>query len=80
MARAFRCKECGTGYSTTGDDTPTSPKWDDGHVCELVEVQSMLRGAKNINELSEEDKIELQEENRMKIIAQNGNTGEHYED
>ena len=80
MARAFRCKECGTGYSTTGNDIPISPKWDDGHVCDLVEVQSMLRGAKNINELSEEDKIELQEENRMKIIAQNGNTGEHYED
>lgn len=42
MTRAFRCKECGTGYSTTGDDVPPSPNWDDGHVCEMVEVESKL--------------------------------------
>jgi len=42
MARAFRCKTCGTGYSTTGDDVPPSPNWDDGHVCEMVEVESKL--------------------------------------
>ena len=42
MARAFRCKHCGTGYSTTGNDVPPTPNWDDGHKCELVEVKSKL--------------------------------------
>tara|TARA_R110002020_G_scaffold100855_5_gene238091 strand:- start:20431 stop:20592 length:162 start_codon:yes stop_codon:yes gene_type:complete len=42
MARAFRCKECGTGYSTTGDDVPPSPNWADGHKCVMVEVESKL--------------------------------------
>lgn len=42
MARAFRCKECGTGYSTTGNDVPPSPNWDDGHVCEMIEVETFL--------------------------------------
>jgi len=42
MARAFRCKHCGTGYTTTGNDVPPTPKWADGHVCELVEVESKL--------------------------------------
>ena len=44
MARAFRCKECGTGYSTTGKDIPPSPNWDDGHVCDLIEVESFMVG------------------------------------
>lgn len=43
MARAFRCKKCGTGFSTTGDDVPPSPNWDDGHVCEMKEVKSKLK-------------------------------------
>ena len=42
MARAFRCKGCGTGYSTTGDDVPPSPNWYDGHVCEMIEVESFI--------------------------------------
>ena len=40
--KGFRCKECGTGYSTTGDDVPPSPNWDDGHVCEMIEVKSKI--------------------------------------
>ena len=40
--RGFRCKDCGTGYSTTGKDVPPSPRWDDGHVCEMVEVEHKL--------------------------------------
>ena len=42
MTRAFRCKECGTGYNTTGGDAPPSPNWSDGHVCEMVEVEAFL--------------------------------------
>ena len=42
MARAFRCKECGTIYSTAGEHVPPSPNWDDGHVCEMIEVESKL--------------------------------------
>lgn len=42
MVKAYRCKICGTGYSTTGDSPPPSPNWDDGHVCEMVEVESKL--------------------------------------
>lgn len=40
--KGYRCKECGTGYSTTGDTPPPSPRWDDGHVCEMIEVESKL--------------------------------------
>lgn len=40
--KAFRCKGCGTGFTTAGDDIPPSPNWDDGHVCEMVEVESKL--------------------------------------
>jgi hypothetical protein len=40
--KGFRCKGCGTGYSTTGDDVPPSPNWDDGHVCEMIEVKSKI--------------------------------------
>ena len=36
--KGYRCSECGTGYSTTGSEPPPSPKWDDGHVCTMVEV------------------------------------------
>jgi len=36
--RRFRCKECGTNYSTTGTEIPSTPKWDDGHVCNLLEI------------------------------------------
>ena len=47
MARAFKCKECGTGYSTTGNGAPPSPRWDDGHVCEMVEVESKISPLKS---------------------------------
>ena len=40
--KGYRCKKCGTGYTTTGDCPPPSPKWDDGHVCEMVEVESKI--------------------------------------
>ena len=40
--KAYRCKSCGTGYTTTGKDAPTSPRWNDGHVCEMAEVESKL--------------------------------------
>tara|TARA_R110002049_G_scaffold231127_2_gene403428 strand:+ start:22265 stop:22618 length:354 start_codon:yes stop_codon:yes gene_type:complete len=117
MARAFRCKSCGIGYSTTGDDVPPSPNWADGHVCEMVEVESKIKtnttpsgvseeekdNLQNKNNLgpfessrmdvdvmksfdaekdpdfTEEDKLELKRNARLKIIGQNGNTGEHYE-
>jgi|TARA_R110002050_G_C8743981_1_gene498363 hypothetical protein len=42
MYRAFRCKECGTGFTTKSDRIPPSPNWKDGHVCEMVEVKSKL--------------------------------------
>lgn len=42
MARAFRCKGCGTGYSTTGEDVPPSPSWADGHVCIMSEVKPLF--------------------------------------
>lgn len=44
MARAFRCKTCRTGYTTTGKDIPPGIKWDDGNECELVEVESFMVG------------------------------------
>lgn len=83
MARAFRCKECGTGYSTTGNDVPPSPNWKDGHICEMVEVESKLSGAKGMTPppppgFSDDEKLEMEREARMRIIGQNGNTGEHY--
>jgi len=46
--KSFRCKECGTGYSTTGKDTPPTPDWDDGHVCELSEVASKMNGEEGV--------------------------------
>ena len=67
MLRKFKCTECGTNYSTSGDTLPTSPRWDDGHVCVMSEVKPLF---------SEEDEDEADE--RMKIIAQNGNDGLHY--
>lgn len=76
--KAFRCKSCGTGYSTTGDVAPPSPRWDDGHVCEMVEVESYIQSGNPDFNLLERD-IELEREARMRIIGQNGNTGEHYE-
>ena len=42
MVRVFRCKNCGTGYSTKGNDVPPSPNWDDGHVCEMIEVKNRI--------------------------------------
>ena len=64
--RAFRCKECGTGYSTTGDDVPPSPNWDDGHVCIMTEVESKMASFE-------------ENERRMDLIGRNGNDGLHYD-
>ena len=36
--KGYRCTECGTGFSSSNDEMPPSPNWDDGHVCTLVEV------------------------------------------
>lgn len=69
MSRAFKCEECGTEYTTLGNDTPTSPRWDDGHVCIMKEATIKL-----------EDDLEAEREVRMRIISQNGNTGEHYDE
>jgi len=81
--RSFRCKECGTGYSTAADRVPPSPRWADGHICEMVEVDFKLKITKlqpcqAHADFSEEEEDKL--EDRMKIIGQNGNTGEHYEE
>ena len=38
----YRCRGCGTGFSTTGDKAPPSPNWDDGHVCKMIEVESFI--------------------------------------
>ena len=88
--KGYRCKECGTGYSTTGDTPPPSPNWADGHKCEMVEVESKISANKSRQPGKifpvglrdghyTQDKIEEEREARMRIIAQNGNTGEHYE-
>ena len=37
--KEYKCKTCGTGYSTTGKDTPPSPVWADGHTCEMIEAE-----------------------------------------
>jgi len=36
--KRYRCKECGTGYSSVGNDIPPSAPWSDGHVCTMTEV------------------------------------------
>jgi hypothetical protein len=121
--KGYRCRECGTGFSTTGDKAPPSPNWDDGHICDLVEVESKINSikfrqpGKQIGSMlahshktietgeilvSKEDRegafgytnkrpvplqtgspiIDYDEdagEARMRIIGQNGNTGEHYD-
>lgn len=40
--KGYRCSECGTGYTTTGNKAPPSPNWADGHKCTMVEVESKL--------------------------------------
>lgn len=40
MKKTYKCKTCGTRYSTNGDIPPPSPKWDDGHVCEMISLDS----------------------------------------
>ena len=67
MGKTFKCGECGTKYSTPSNIPPPSPNWADGHVCVMSEVKLLF---------SEEDEDEADE--RMKIIAQNGNDGLHY--
>ena len=37
--KKFKCKKCGTSYSTPGKNPPPSPRWADGHVCEMKEVK-----------------------------------------
>lgn len=105
--KGYRCRECGTGFSTTGDTLPPSPRWDDGHVCEMVEVESRIVHSHKSMETGEyivskearekafgytnKEPVPLQTglpiidydedagEARMRIIGQNGNTGEHYD-
>ena len=36
----FICSECGTKYSSPELTPPPSIKWDDGHVCTIVPVDS----------------------------------------
>ena len=82
--QSFRCKTCGTIYRTSGSVAPTTPRWSDGHECELelVRVYSekdMDRAydkgiADQIMKSEEEENVK-----RMGVVAQNGNTGEHYE-
>lgn len=38
--KKFKCKTCGTNYSTPGKNPPPSPRWADGHVCEMEEVKN----------------------------------------
>ena len=45
--KGYRCKKCGTGYSTTGEDVPPSPVWADGHICDMVEVEHKLNNNDN---------------------------------
>jgi hypothetical protein len=74
--KAFRCKGCGTGFSTTENEAPPSPNWDDGHVCEMIEVESKLDEKNPFYDIKlSEEELEA----RMDVIGQNGNTGEHYE-
>lgn len=42
----YICQDCGTTYSTPEDRIPLTPKWSDGHVCEL-------RKERTIKELEE---------------------------
>lgn len=105
MARAFRCTVCHTGYTTTGNDIPPGIHWNDGHVCELEEVESKLNKGRVLSDdevQSLRDKAknyakknggyltpctahasfseeEEERERRMKVIAQNGNSGLHYD-
>ena len=83
--KGYRCRECGTGFSTTGDTLPPSPRWDDGHVCEMVEIESKINSikfrkpGKQIGSmLAYSQKQEEEAEERLKIIAQNGPSGLHY--
>ena len=48
--KGYRCTECGTGYSTTENTPPPTPKWNDGHVCNLVEVPHKLNEVDNYGE------------------------------
>ena len=81
MIKTFKCGECGTKYSTPGNIPPPSPNWDDGHVCIMMEVVESLIPAKSLPIQNNSPIINYDEdasEARMNIIAQNGNTGEHY--
>ena len=78
MAKAFRCNECGTKYTTTGNEIPPVINWDDGHKCVLVEVKSKLNSSKNINSGYSTFFYREEDEERMNIIGQNGNDGLHY--
>jgi hypothetical protein len=38
----FVCKDCGTVYSTPRAQRPPTPKWADGHRCELIIPKNTL--------------------------------------
>tara|TARA_R100000541_G_scaffold13397_1_gene22366 strand:+ start:4414 stop:4698 length:285 start_codon:yes stop_codon:yes gene_type:complete len=85
--KKFKCKTCCTNYSTTGEDPPTSPRWADGHECEITEVgqkppDSNLEYKNNKKKTIFGSGIiawdEEVSEHRMKMIGQNGNEGLHY--
>lgn len=81
MARAFRCKKCGTGYTTTGNEIPPVINWDDGHKCVLIEVESKLNKPQGpCSAHSQFSNEEEERERRMDIIGQNGNDGLHYDE
>ena len=35
----YRCLECETNYYTSEDQAPPSPRWADGHKCEMVLIR-----------------------------------------
>lgn len=36
--RNFKCRKCMTKYSSPDNTIPPSPKWNDGHICEMEEI------------------------------------------
>jgi hypothetical protein len=35
----YKCKDCGTRYSSVGEEMPPPINWDDGHKCKLIQVE-----------------------------------------
>lgn len=36
----YKCPECETSYYTPENKPPPSPRWDDGHVCNMVLISN----------------------------------------